>query len=81
MCTQLSKMISAQLGIIEMGRDVLQSASHIQVLPTSKTPEEGPVLPPPATAITMKVFRKTENSTNSLIQGAPIKNPLKQMKR
>jgi len=76
-------MLSSRQGIIEMGKDVVRSTSTpIETLLTpDETPEGGPLLPPPASAITMKVFRKTENSTDSQIQGAPIKNPLKQMKR
>lgn len=61
-----------------MGKDVARCTTPIQ---TPETPEGGPLLPPPASAITMKVFRKTESSTDSRIQGAPTKNPLKQMKR
>jgi hypothetical protein len=53
----------------------------IQAPLTPETPDSGPILPPPASAITMKVFRKIESSTDSQIQGAPTKNPLKQMKR
>jgi len=79
---QLCGMLSSRQGIIEMGKDVVRSTTTpIETLLTPETPEGGPLLPPPASAITMKVFRKTENSTDSQIQGAPIKNPLKQMKR
>lgn len=74
-------MLNSQSGIIEMGKDVVRSTTLIQRPLTPDTPEEGPSLPPPASAITMKVFRKTENSTDSQIQGAPTKNPLKLMKR
>eukprot|EP00102_Acyrthosiphon_pisum_P023279 XP_016660489.1 PREDICTED: TBC1 domain family member 5 isoform X1 [Acyrthosiphon pisum] len=79
---ELCGMLSTRQGIIEMGKDVVRSTTTpIETLLTPETPEGGPLLPPPASAITMKVFRKTENSTDSQIQGAPIKNPLKQMKR
>ncbi|KAL5245250.1 hypothetical protein ACI65C_012660 [Semiaphis heraclei] len=79
---ELCGLLSSRQGIIEMGKDVVRStATPIETLLTPETPEGGPLLPPPASAITMKVFRKTENSTDSMIQGAPTKNPLKQMKR
>lgn len=74
-------MLNSRLGIIEMGKDIARVTSPIQTPLSPESPETGPLLPPPATAITMKVFRKTENSTDLQIQGAPIKNPLKQMKR
>ncbi|XP_050539099.1 TBC1 domain family member 5 isoform X2 [Daktulosphaira vitifoliae] len=77
---ELCAMLNTQSGIIEMGRDVVRITSPNQ---TSSTPEspEGPPLPPPASAITMKVFRKVENSLDCQILGAPTKNPLKQLKR
>lgn len=65
-------------GIIEMGKDVANIPLKTPITPESP---ERPLLPPPASAITMKVFRKTKSSTDSQIQGAPTKNPLKQMKR
>lgn len=74
-------MLNTRPGIIEMGKDVVRSATPVQTPLTPDTPEDGPVLPPPASAITMKVFRKTESSANLQIRGAPTKNPLKQMKR
>ncbi|XP_050053217.1 TBC1 domain family member 5 [Aphis gossypii] len=79
---ELCGMLNSRPGIIEMGKDVVRSTTTpIDTLLTPETPEGGPLLPPPASAITMKVFRKTENSSDSQIQGAPTKNPLKQMKR
>ncbi|XP_025206692.1 TBC1 domain family member 5 [Melanaphis sacchari] len=79
---ELCGMLNSRPGVIEMGKDVVRSATTpIETLLTPETPEGGPLLPPPASAITMKVFRKIENSTDSQIQGAPTKNPLKQMKR
>lgn len=72
-------MLHSRTGIIEMGRDVVRSPLGSPLSP--ETPEAGPMLPPPASAITMKVFRKTENASDSQILGAPIKNPLKQNKR
>jgi len=74
-------MLNSRPGIIEMGKDVVRSTSAIQASLSPETPEGGPLLPPPASDITMKVFSKTESSINSQIQGAPTKNPLKQMKR
>lgn len=75
-------MLHSRPGIIEMGRDVVRSTSTIQTSPTPDTTPEGcPLLPPPASDITMKVFSKTESSIDSQIQGAPTKNPLKQMRR
>lgn len=74
-------MLNLRPGIIEMGKDIVRSTTPIQTPLTPETPDSGPILPPPASAITMKVFRKTESSTDSQIQGAPTKNPLKQMKR
>lgn len=74
-------MLNPRSGIIEMGKDVVRSTTPIRTPPTPEMPEGLPLLPPPASAITMKVFRKTENSTDLQIQGAPTKNPLKQMKR
>lgn len=73
-------MLNTQSGIIEMGRDVVRIASPIKTTSTPESPE-GPMLPPPASAITMKVFRKIENSSDCHILGAPTKNPLKQLKR
>lgn len=72
-------MLNTRPGVIEMGKDVANTTP----LQTPITPESpgGPLLPPPASAITMKVFRKTKSSTDSQIHGAPTKNPLKQMKR
>ncbi|XP_050433362.1 TBC1 domain family member 5 [Adelges cooleyi] len=77
---ELCAMLSTHSGIIEMGKDVARIASPVQAPNTPDTPDR-PQLPPPASAITMKVFRKVESSSNSLIRGAPTKNPLKQMKR
>jgi len=74
-------MLHSRPGIIEMGKDVARTTNVNQPSPTPETPEELTLLPPPASDITMKVFCKTERSINSQIQGAPTKNPLKQMKR
>lgn len=74
-------MLDNRPGVIEMGKDVVRSTTPIQTPVTPDTPEGGPLLPPPASAITMKVFSRSERSTNAQIQGAPTKNPLKQMKR
>lgn len=69
-------MLNSRPGIIEIGKDVVRGKQ------TPLTPEEeGPLLPPPASDITMKVFSKTKSSIDSQIKGAPTKNPLKQMKR
>ncbi|XP_025411517.1 uncharacterized protein LOC112684297 isoform X2 [Sipha flava] len=78
---ELCGMLNLRPGIIEMGKDIVRSTTVIQAPLTPETPDSGPILPPPASAITMKVFRKIESSTDSQIQGAPTKNPLKQMKR
>jgi len=77
---ELCGLLDSRPGIIEMGKDVLRTTSPNDTPLTPDSPGR-PLLPPPASAITMKVFRKTESSTDSRIQGAPIKNPLKQMKR
>lgn len=73
-------MLNPQSGIIEMGKDVARSTTPMTPH-TPETPEGGPVLPPPASAITMTLFRQTKKSIDSQIKGAPTKNPLKQMKR
>lgn len=73
-------MLDNRPGVIEMGKDVVRCTNPIQTSGSPNTPE-GPLLPPPASAITMKVFSQSERSTDAQIQGAPTKNPLKQMKR
>jgi hypothetical protein len=53
-------MLNLRPGIIEMGKDIVRSTTVIQAPLTPETPDSGPILPPPASAITMKVFRKIE---------------------
>ncbi|VVC25426.1 Rab-GTPase-TBC domain [Cinara cedri] len=78
---ELYAMLDNRPGVIEMGKDVARFTTPIQTPISPDTPEGGPLLPPPASAITMKVFSQSERSTHAQIQGAPTKNPLKQMKR
>lgn len=73
-------MIDSRPGVIEMGKDVARSTTPMTPY-APEIPEDGPVLPPPASAITMTLFKQTKKSVDSQILGAPTKNPLKQMKR